>query len=312
MVQAPSPPYVPAKYHGGRQEVIERIVIHSAVMALYNGAAADLASYFQHPSAFVSAHYTQDNVQRRQCVWDNTVAWHDGYNLNEIGIEMCEYPNDDITRWYRGVHRALLAETAKLTRQLCLYYGIPMTKLSVAEIEAGHWGVCGHDDISDSWLSPSTHTDPGAFPWDEFMRLVRNEDDSQESRNRKDADVGALPQYLPKTKQHWFEKNKWKNLSFPVECGSSSAMVDELWFTLSSNFGDTEYALILEGPTDVYHAPVWIRDEYTLGTLAEPGIVRSGEQLSMEIPEEADTLTVHYRNASQATCSKYSFPQTIK
>lgn len=186
MAEAPAPPYIEAKYMGGHQDPLNRIVLHSAVMDLYVGAAKALAEYGQNPSAQVSWHYNVDNhptlygtmgdSATYQSVYDNTVAWHDGYNQNSIGIEMCENPSQDVSRWSRAAHAKLLANTAQLTRDLCEFYGIPKQRLSSADIEAWKDGVHGHVAISNSSLSPSWHWDPGAFPWNRFMSLVRGEE----------------------------------------------------------------------------------------------------------------------------------------
>lgn len=44
-------------------------------------------------------------------------------------------------------------------------WGIPLVKLSAAEVRAGKAGVCGHIEISYAW-GETDHTDPGAFPYD--------------------------------------------------------------------------------------------------------------------------------------------------
>lgn len=172
MVEPPSPPYIPAKHHGGNQATLKRIVLHSTVSDTYRGAARDIARYFQNPSYVSSAHYAVDPGEVIQMVYDHTIAWHDGTNEQSIGIEMCEHPSRDVGRWNTDEHQALLARTASLVRQLCLAYEIPLRRITADQIRAGESGICGHDDMAEAYPSRTSHWDPGAFPWNEFMALV--------------------------------------------------------------------------------------------------------------------------------------------
>lgn len=171
-MQPPSPPYIPAKYHGGSQSVLRRIVLHSTVSATVNGGARSIARYFQNPSYESSAHYVVDPGEVIQCVYDHTIAWHDGTNSNSIGVEMCDNPTGGIARWRGAEHKALLRTTAGLVRQLCLAYDIPMRHLTPAQIRAGQKGICSHADMRDAFPGSTSHWDPGEFPWGEFLALV--------------------------------------------------------------------------------------------------------------------------------------------
>lgn len=95
-------------------------------------------------------------------------AWaaYDEANRHGIHLEMC----------LRGDRAATRTITAGLVRQLCLMSGIPMVKLSPAQVRAGQRGVCGHRDITLG-LQVGDHSDPGAdFPWDTFMQHVNQGD----------------------------------------------------------------------------------------------------------------------------------------
>lgn len=194
MVEAPSPPYIPAKYHGGYQGRIDRIVIHSTVSGTYVGAAEDIARYFQHPTYVSSAHYAVDPELVYQMVHDNTIAWHDGVNTNSLGIEMCEYPKRVPGRWLLPKHKKLLRNTAKLVRKLCLAYGVPMRKITPEQAAAGWRGICGHDDISKGF-GASNHWDPGWFPWSRFIRLITDGSADAPSRSiyLEDYDMQLTP-----------------------------------------------------------------------------------------------------------------------
>lgn len=177
MTAPPSPEYIPAKHQGGRQDVIKRIVIHGTVSRTYCGGAKAIARYFQNPTYVSSAHYVVDPCEEYQCVYDHTIAWHDGTNTNSIGVEMCDPVEGSITRWDGGPHQKMLIRTANLVRQLCLAYDIPMRHLTPAQIRAGEKGICGHVDMRDAFPGSTSHWDPGAFPWARFLSLVREEDD---------------------------------------------------------------------------------------------------------------------------------------
>lgn len=170
---APAPPFIAAKYHGGGQSSIDRIVIHGTVSPTVTGGALAVAHYFQNPPSEVSAHYIVDPATEYQCVFDHTIAWHDGTNTNSIGVELCDPVDGPAERWQDGPHQEMLARAASLVRDLCLSYGVPIVKLSGADIRAGHHGICGHVDMRDAFPNSTTHYDPGpAFPWGQFMSLV--------------------------------------------------------------------------------------------------------------------------------------------
>jgi N-acetyl-anhydromuramyl-L-alanine amidase AmpD len=170
---APAPPFIAAKYHGGGQSSIDRIVIHGTVSPTVAGGALAVAHYFQNPPSEVSAHYIVDPATEYQCVFDHTIAWHDGTNTNSIGVELCDPVDGPADRWQDGPHQEMLARAASLVRDLCDSYGVPIVKLSGADIRAGRHGICGHVDMRDAFPASTTHYDPGpAFPWGQFMSLV--------------------------------------------------------------------------------------------------------------------------------------------
>jgi len=177
MTAPPSPEYIPAKYQGGRQDVIERVVIHGTVSRTYCGGARAVANYFQNPTYVSSAHYVVDPCEEYQCVYDHTIAWHDGTNTNSIGVELCDPVEGLLSRWDDEDHQLMLARAAALVRQLCLAYDIPMRYLTIAQIRAGEKGICGHNDMRIAFPGSTSHWDPGAFPWDRFISLVNEEDD---------------------------------------------------------------------------------------------------------------------------------------
>ncbi|WP_043615611.1 golvesin C-terminal-like domain-containing protein [Nonomuraea candida] len=132
---------------------IDRVVMHVA-----QGSYAGTISWFQNPSANVSAHYVikSSNGAVTQMVRDKDVAWHAGnstYNNRSIGIELEGYVSD--ASWFTD---AMYRSAAALVRHLCDKYAIPKTRT----------GVIGHNEVPGA-----THTDPGPhFNWTTFMNYV--------------------------------------------------------------------------------------------------------------------------------------------
>ncbi|TDC94251.1 amidase [Nonomuraea deserti] len=137
---------------------IDRVVIH-----VTQGSYAGTISWFQNPSANVSAHYVvkSSNGAITQMVRDKDVAWHAGnwsYNTRSIGIEHEGWVDD--ASWFTD---AMYRASAALTRHLCDKYGIPKTRT----------GIIGHNEVPGA-----THTDPGRhWNWTTYMNYVTGGDD---------------------------------------------------------------------------------------------------------------------------------------
>lgn len=174
MILPPAPPYRgPAKFHGGDQSPLTRVVIHGTVSPTQRGGAEAIARYFRvtvtRPS---SAHYVVDPFATRQVVFDHTEAYGAPPNLGAIHVELCDPVSGDPARWNDVSHRLMLRRAAYLTARLCLAYGIPLVKIGPDQLRAGEDGVCGHIDVTNAWHQ-TTHTDPGpGFPWGRFMAMA--------------------------------------------------------------------------------------------------------------------------------------------
>ncbi|MGN9783452.1 golvesin C-terminal-like domain-containing protein [Nonomuraea sp. ZG12] len=136
---------------------IDRIVIH-----VTQGSYAGTISWFQNPSANVSAHYVvkSSNGAVTQMVRDKDVAWHAGnstYNNRSIGIEHEGFVAD--ASWFT---ESMYRSSAALARHLCDRYGIPKTRT----------GIIGHNQVPGA-----THTDPGShWNWSTYMSYVTGDD----------------------------------------------------------------------------------------------------------------------------------------
>jgi N-acetyl-anhydromuramyl-L-alanine amidase AmpD len=132
---------------------INYVVIHTT-----QGSYSGTINWFQNPAANVSAHYVirSSDGQITQMVREKDIAFHAGnwtYNTQSIGIEHEGFV--DNPTWYTD---AMYRASAALTRNICLKYGIPMTRSRII----GHFEVPG-----------ATHTDPGPnWNWTFYMQLV--------------------------------------------------------------------------------------------------------------------------------------------
>ena len=179
-IKPPSPEYVGPSPHvmhdsNGRpldNKPIRRIVIHCTVTPSTAGTRYGVARGFRESERQASAHYVVDAGGAVQVVYDSLVAEHAPPNQGSIGIELCDAQAGPAKRWADADHQAIIRRAARLTARLCLAYGVPIRRLSVAQLLAGGHGICGHVDVSHAWHQTS-HTDPGAaFPWTDFMERV--------------------------------------------------------------------------------------------------------------------------------------------
>jgi len=154
---------------------IRGVVIHTAENVADtigpDGGAESVANYGATAARSVSWHATVDKDSIIYMLPDEYTAYHViGYNATTLGIEQAcqsakwaEYPDD----WVE----ATLNNTAKVVREWCKKYNIPMVRITKAEFDAGGKGILAHAD-----LDPARRSDPGrTFPWDRFLQKVTGE-----------------------------------------------------------------------------------------------------------------------------------------
>ncbi|MEW2146316.1 N-acetylmuramoyl-L-alanine amidase [Micromonospora vinacea] len=146
--------WVPAysgNYQAGRSSRITTVVVH-----VTQGSYAGTVSWFQNPSAGVSAHYVvkSSNGEITQMVREGDTAYHArSANPYAVGIEHEGFV--DNPAWFTD---AMYRSSAALTRYLCDKYGLPKTRASIR----GHNEMPGND-----------HTDPGPnWNWNYYISLV--------------------------------------------------------------------------------------------------------------------------------------------
>ncbi|MFG3321111.1 N-acetylmuramoyl-L-alanine amidase [Streptomyces sp. NPDC048171] len=148
-------PAYSGNYAAGRNSAITTVVVH-----VTQGSYAGSISWFQNPSAQVSAHYVvrSSDGQITQSVREGDTAWHArSANPYSVGVEHEGYVSDPA--WFTD---AMYRSSAALTRHLTDRYGIPRDRAHIV----GHSEVPGND-----------HTDPGPhWDWAYYMSLVRGDD----------------------------------------------------------------------------------------------------------------------------------------
>lgn len=97
---------------------------------------------------------------------DIYAPWAGGYQANRRGLHLCQLGWSVQSREEWLSYGAQLDATARILAHNAVLYGIPLVKLSAADIRAGKKGVCGHADTSAAW-GETDHTDPGnGYPFD--------------------------------------------------------------------------------------------------------------------------------------------------
>ena len=132
---------------------ISYVIIHTT-QGSYSGAI----SWFQNPSANVSAHYVirSSDGESTQMVCHNDIAWHAGnwdYNTWSVGIEHEGYVEEN--GWYTD---SLYKSSAQISAAVSQTYGFTADRSHII----GHYEVPG-----------ATHTDPGPYwDWPLYMAYV--------------------------------------------------------------------------------------------------------------------------------------------
>lgn len=200
-------PFIQARQHGDEQGTISRIVIHGTVTPCARGRARGVANDFHTTSRDASAHYVVDPGEIVQCLREDVVGYHAPPNTGSIGVELCDPQKGAGSRWADADHEAMLALAAPLVRDIASRHGIPIRRLSAADLRAGKRGICGHVDVSNAF-GKTDHIDPGsAFPWTHFLDLV-NGTESEDDMSTRVSLGTTKPQTVPPNTWHTVEWDK--------------------------------------------------------------------------------------------------------
>lgn len=187
MAQSPEYPDLkwmpPKSWTEGRPAVPRVIVIHTTEGHEHFQAAEDGAAYNQRRTDGTSAHYFVDPDSVVHCVRTRDQAHCARRNGNRIGIqyELCGRASQTDAQWDDANSAAIIRRAAVQAARDARKYGIPVVKLTPAQLRDGGRGFVGHVDCTYAFPEDNgDHTDPGPrFPWPEFLALVNEhlEDD---------------------------------------------------------------------------------------------------------------------------------------
>lgn len=173
-------------YRLDRRDSISNVVIHSAETSERPSSAEALGEFFKDPKRFdnagtlvpvvASAHFGVDSDTIVQFVREQDTAFHvraKGWNDRTIGVELTGRAAQSRAEWLDDYGRLMLPLAAKLVREICDRYALPLDHVGPAGLVAREKGITSHVDVRDAFHE-DTHYDPGgAFPWDVFIELVR-------------------------------------------------------------------------------------------------------------------------------------------
>ena len=172
-------PFLQAKYYTpGRGGTLPRlIVIHTMETPETYGRAKQVWRWlWGKTSPKASAHYMTDATTIEQSVLETDTAWAVGdwlLNRASISIELSGEASQTKAQWADAYSTAELTLVAGLVKEIATRHGIPLVRLTPADILAGKSGLCGHIDITVAKKIKGGHIDPGArFPWIDLLVKV--------------------------------------------------------------------------------------------------------------------------------------------
>lgn len=166
----------------GRGNVVARpmpplwLVLHTSEGGEGLDSAEALCRFIASPASggnVASYHYVFDTDCVRPIVRDDFRA-HGASGGNERGLHACFPGTTRQTRddWLDTVSSAYIDRAAEWIADKSLEHGIPVGRLTPADLVAGQAGVCDHFDVTRAF-GFTDHTDVGpGFPWDVLFARV--------------------------------------------------------------------------------------------------------------------------------------------
>lgn len=135
--------------------------------------ASDLKAFFDRSTSSSAHAVADDHTLLDALVPYDRASWtlRNG-NSRSDNLELCGFASWSREEWLNH-HRGMLFNAALWIRRRCLARGVPIVKLSPADVRAGKAGVIGHHDYTVG-TGDGTHWDPGpGFPWDIVIKAAR-------------------------------------------------------------------------------------------------------------------------------------------
>lgn len=173
----------PRSYTRGRLRAVQLIAVHHTAGSEGPSSAENGAAYDKTRTDGTSTNTFADSNSVAVEVADEDRAHHARAKGNEIalGLELCGTLQTR-AQWLDPISDATLRNGALWAAEKVIKFGIPIRRLSVAEVRAAYYagpgarpkGFAGHVDITQAFPEDGgDHTDPGpAFPWDVFLGYV--------------------------------------------------------------------------------------------------------------------------------------------
>jgi hypothetical protein len=168
----------PKSWTNANRSSVQVVVIHATDGSEGATSAEDGASYDQRRTDGTSTHYFHDADSTIQCVLTADISHAAKANGNRIGIqhELCGRADQGAAGWADAASQGTIRQAARQVARDCAKWGIPVRRLTPAQVAAGAKGICGHVDITAAFPQDhGDHTDPGpTFPWTSFLALVQD------------------------------------------------------------------------------------------------------------------------------------------
>lgn len=173
----------PDRIGSAKTQANRLLVIHTSEGSEGDAQAENLCSFIKLPGDRISDsgrrygssyHYLIDTDRVLPCVPDSLWAFHAaGANNFSIGLCLPGKAGQTPAQWQDDISSAGIHQLAGVMVDKATEYRIPLNRLTVAQIQAGASGYCGHYDISRAYHQ-SDHTDPGPnFAWPLLDQEIR-------------------------------------------------------------------------------------------------------------------------------------------